>query len=68
MQQNQYPQSQLMGQGNSAFGPHSGLVINGSLFSGIGGGTAVMGSNFIGNAMQPAHQGPRGVSPYSGTR
>ena len=45
MQGNPYP-SHFMGSGN--FGPHSGLVINGSLFSGNGGGVGPFGGSFIG--------------------
>ena len=62
MQGGSYP-TQFLGSG--AFGAHSGLIINGSLFSGNGGG---FGQSYMGATQIPGHQGPRGVSPYSGTR
>jgi len=52
MQANHFP-TQFMGAG--AFGPHSGLMINGSLFSGNGNGISAFSGNFMGSSQQPGH-------------
>ena len=63
-QQASFNAPQFLGQtaNYNPLGGGGGLVINGSIFSNAN--NAFAQNNF----MQPQHQGPRGVSPYSGTR
>ncbi len=41
--------------GSGTFGHHSGLMINGSLFSGNGTGVGPFGGSFMGTGQAPGH-------------